>query len=263
MPDKFVSKIVTPFGERKIKASAVTDELKEELKNTSLFLANYDTEAQQFLYPSFDDLDTARLAGKLPVIVEINPVGTRKYYIATSMVAYNNNARFKFVDAESGSMLKLEGPFSSPVWSKGSAYDSAISSDSANAVQNSAIFTAINGAKSIEFINFDTTFAQVGTILTAGKLPILVEETTPGSPNYYSLINNNGGTEYIFGNISGTLNRTYKLSGGGWTSDASISFENSLNKVTTWSGTPSDTNYPSEKLVYDTIGDVESLLAAL
>jgi hypothetical protein len=130
-------------------------------------------------------------------------------------------------------------------------------------VQNKTIFAAINGAKSIEYINFNTTFAEVTTILSGGKLPILVEETTQGSPNYYYLINNNAGTEYIFGNTSGTLNRTYKLSGGGWTLDASISFENSSNKVTAWSGTPSDTKYPSEKLVYDTIGDVETLLAAL
>lgn len=117
------------------------------------------------------------------------------------------------------------------------------------------------GSSGVEFISLSTTFSKVEQIITDGKFPILVEETTPGSPNYYTLINNNAGTEYIFGNISGTLNRTYKLSGGGWSLDASISFEDSSNKVSSWSSTPSDTNYPSEKLVYDTIGDLNKILS--
>ena len=119
------------------------------------------------------------------------------------------------------------------------------------------------GSSGVEFISFSTTFSQVEQIITDGKFPILVDTTLPDSPYYYNFIYDNDGLEYIFGNLSGTINRTYKLSDNGWGALSSISFENSSNKVTSWSITPSNTKYPSEKLVYDTIGDVESLLAAL
>ena len=39
--------------------------------------------------------------------------------------------------------------------------------------------------------------------------------------------------------------------------------ENNNNKVTSWSQTPSDTNYPSEKLTYDTLVSVSSSLSQL
>lgn len=120
-----------------------------------------------------------------------------------------------------------------------------------------------NALKDIVLINFSTTFAQVGEILTAGKLPILVDETIEDSPYYYNFVYDNDGLEYVFGNLSGTTYREYRVSGGGWGVLSSITFEKSSNRVTTWSSTPSNTKYPSEKLVYDTIGDVETLLAAL
>lgn len=39
--------------------------------------------------------------------------------------------------------------------------------------------------------------------------------------------------------------------------------ESTSNKTTTLSSTSTDTQYPSAKCVYDIIGDVESLLAAI
>lgn len=256
MPDKFVSKIVTPFGERLIKAVAVTDDLKKEINNIVVFKSSYSEGAWQ--WPSYSEISAAYLKGKTCCIVQTNPAGAVDVYWLKGKTT-GQNLRFHF-EGNKGKYVDIKIDDSV---SDGVVYDDQLNATSTNAVQNKTIFAAINGAKSIEFIDLNTTFAQVGTILTDGKLPVLVEETTPGSPNYYSLIKNNAGTEYIFGNVSGTLNRTYKLSGGGWTLDASISFENSSNKVTSWSSTPSDTQYPSEKLVYDTIGDVESLLAAL
>ena len=40
-------------------------------------------------------------------------------------------------------------------------------------------------------------------------------------------------------------------------------YEVTSNKVTSWQSTPDDTHYPSEKLVYDTIGNIETLLASI
>lgn len=87
----------------------------------AVFECTYSQEAQGYVYPAYGELNTARLAGKLPVIVEISPVGGRTYYVATQMSAYQNNVKFYFVNSESGAMLKLEGPTSNPVWSTGSA----------------------------------------------------------------------------------------------------------------------------------------------
>ena len=229
MPDKFVSKIVTPFGERLIKAAAVTDDVKNELQEVVVF--DYST-------ATFEDISLADGLGKLIVLKET---------INMFNVAY--------------AQMQFSVPLGSYVFTNIYKNNLTTYTISLDGTKTKTTLPIEKG--NVEFVSFDTTFAQVGTILTSGKLPILVEETTPNYPKYYSLINNNGGTEYIFGNISGTLNKTYKLSGGGWTSNADISFENSSNKVTSWSATPSDTKYPSEKLVYDAIGDVESLLAAL
>jgi hypothetical protein len=263
MTDKFVSKIVTPFGERLIKASAVTDDVKNALKN--IFIAEIGVTSYNDVLSAYNNDKT--IIGK---ISENTTYGVKtSYYPLLEYVTDSDEGDYFFFGlATNGNIftywnLHILGGWGSKTTSTIVEIDDSLNVSSTNPVQNAAVYAAINGVKTIEFINFDTTFAQVGTILTDGKLPILVEETTPNSPNYYSLINNNGGTEYIFENISGTLNRTYKLSGGGWTSNADISFENSSNKVTSWSVTPSDTKYPSEKLVYDTIGDVETLLAAL
>lgn len=218
MPDKFVSKILTPFGERLLKASALTDELKEDIKD----VVYINKQAPDFKFSNISGLISS---GKRVVITWSGLDGSSYYDVSVK-----SSSSIMFVCVKNGEYRVL-----------------TLNSDDTSSAETHSI-------SDIEFINFSTTFAQVSTILSDGKLPILVEETTPSSPNYYYLINNNAGTEYIFGNTSGTLNRTYTLSGGGWTLDASISFENSSNKVTNWSGTPSDTKYPSEKLVFDSLG---------
>lgn len=116
---------------------------------TAVFECTYSQDAQGYVYPTYEELNAARVAGKLPVIVEISPVGGRIYYVATQMSAYQNNVKFYFVNSESGAMLKLEGPTSNPVWSTGSAYDDTLSSTRTNAVQNSTLFAVIGNVETL------------------------------------------------------------------------------------------------------------------
>lgn len=226
MPDKFVKKIVTPFGERLIKAAAVTDDVKNALKEFVVFAYGTST---------FEEIS--------------NAIGQNKNVVLSDATGFvSNYAQLQhFVPLGSATFVNV--------------YDGNVITYTIN-LDGTKTKTTLP-IENIELISFSTTFAQVGSILTAGKLPILVDETIQDSPYYYNLIYDNDGLEYIFSNLSGTINRTYRLSGSGWGALSSISFENSSNKVTSWSVTPSNTKYPSEKLVYDTIGDVETLLAAL
>lgn len=45
--------------------------------------------------------------------------------------------------------------------------------------------------------------------------------------------------------------------------EANVTYENTLNKVTSLSSSSTHTQYPSAKCVYDIVGDIETLLAAL
>lgn len=45
--------------------------------------------------------------------------------------------------------------------------------------------------------------------------------------------------------------------------ESAVTFEQTSHKVTSLSSLSTDTQYPSAKCVYDIIGDIESLLAAL
>lgn len=45
--------------------------------------------------------------------------------------------------------------------------------------------------------------------------------------------------------------------------ESAVTYEQTTNKVTSLSSNSTDTQYPSAKCVYDLIGDVETLLAAL
>lgn len=226
MPDKFVSKIVTPFGERKIKAAAVTDDVKNALKEFVVF--DYGTATFEEISNAIGQnknvvlSDTTGFVSNYALLQHFVPLG-----IATFVNVYNGNVityTINLDETKTKTTLSIEN---------------------------------------IALISFSTTFAQVGAILTDGKLPILVDETIQDSPYYYNFIYDNDGLEYVFGNLSGTTYREYRVNSGGWGVLSSISFEKSSNKVTSWSTSPSNTKYPSEKLVYDTIGNVETLLAAL
>lgn len=218
MPDKFVSKIITPFGERKIKAEAVTDDVKNALKEFVVF---------DYGAATFEDISSA--------------IGQNKNVVLSDATGFvSNYAHLQhFVPLGSSTFVNV--------------YDGNVITYTINLDGTKTKTTLPIESSSVEFISFSTTFAQVGAILTAGKLPILVDETIEDSPYYYNLIYDNDGLEYIFSNLSGTVNRTYKLSGSGWGALSSISFENASNKVTTWSATPSNTKYPSEKLVFDSL----------
>ncbi len=148
MPDKFVSKIITPFGERKIKADAVTDDVKNALKE--FFVFDYGT-------ATFEEIS--------------NAIGRNK---------------------------------------------NVVLSDATGLIPN---------------------FAQLQHFVPLGIATFV---------NVYD------------GNVI-----TYTINLDGTKTKTTLTIENVSNKVTAWSSTPSDAKYPSEKLVYDTIGDVEGLLAAL
>ena len=45
--------------------------------------------------------------------------------------------------------------------------------------------------------------------------------------------------------------------------ESSVTYEQTSNKVTSLSSSSTDTQYPSAKCVYDLVGDIETLLAAL
>ena len=129
-----------------------------------------------------------------------------------------------------------------------------------------AVFDAIaaNG-KGVAIFNVDPnastgnpTWSDISAALDAGKLPI-AKITVSGSGasyfNYYVFVgksNNDGVARFtsVHGLSIGTLE--LKTSTGVWTGSVEKA-ENNDNKVSSWSGTPTDTNYPSEKLVYDSL----------
>lgn len=131
-----------------VESGAVAQAIGEGGK-IAVFECTYSQEVQGYVYPAYGELNTARLAGKLPVIVEISPVGGRTYYVATQMSSYQNNVKFYFVNSESGAMLKLEGPTSNPVWSTGDSYDGQLDANSTNAVQNKTLYAVIGNVETL------------------------------------------------------------------------------------------------------------------
>jgi hypothetical protein len=84
----------------------------------AVFDANYSYPPVPFAnYPTFAELNDARLAGKVPIIVQITSTGEHIYYMPTLVNVDENQVKFHFVNPETGVILKLEGPTSNPVWS--------------------------------------------------------------------------------------------------------------------------------------------------
>ena len=84
----------------------------------AMFDANYSYPPVPFAnYPTFAELNDARLAGKVPIIVQITSTGEHIYYMPTLVNVDENQVKFHFVNPETGVILKLEGPTSNPVWS--------------------------------------------------------------------------------------------------------------------------------------------------
>jgi hypothetical protein len=169
----------------------------------AVFECTYSEEIHSYIYPSFDEINAVRLAGKLPVIVEITPVGGRTYYVAAQMSAYMNNAKFRFVDAETGTMVKLEGPTSNPVWSRTSADGITNWGDKTESDLVSGALT-IDGGNSI-------------TKLTLATVQALTVKANEGTPNFALEIDNTGNSNDVTVTVkdsTGTTTLNASVAGG-------------------------------------------------
>ena len=92
-----------------------------------------------------------------------------------------------------------------------------------------------------------TTYAEVTAAITAGKLVCMYYNNNP-----YTLVYQNA-SGYRFGFLDSTRKFSfYDLkSNDTWIYYGNTVLETNALKVISWSATPSDSNYPSEKLVYD------------
>jgi len=116
-----------------------------------------------------------------------------------------------------------------------------------------------SNGKGFVFVTTSNTYAEVKAIFDAGKIPLLryndllaplmsVENSSSSTPDFIFI----GVDMTSYQNPSETpkLERIACTSSQyTWQLYSSIYLENTVNKVTSWSNTPSDTKYPSEKLV--------------
>lgn len=110
--------------------------------------------------------------------------------------------------------------------------------------------------------NYTTTSAM--NLILAGKQNTLNWDLTPTSGSYnaissgavYTALSSKQDTLTSGTNIK-TINSTSVLGSGNFT------LEDSTNKVTSLSGSSTDTQYPSAKCVYDLIGNLEDILEEL
>lgn len=119
MPDKFVSKIVTPFGERLIKAAAVTNELMQKIKGeaNNVFYATYTRNGPDSGNTSYEDIKAAYDAGKAIYVKykeNASDIGTAELLFAlvafidhtgTSTPTTLNNFRFQTLEQSTGKTI--------------------------------------------------------------------------------------------------------------------------------------------------------------
>lgn len=157
---------------------SIIDDLQTSAGKIAVFECVYN---QGYAYPTFNELNTVIQAGKLPVIVEINPVGMRTYYVATILSAYGE-VKYHFVSAETGKMLKLEGT-TNPVWSRTSA-DGIANWGDVNEPELVNGVLAIKGGNSV-------------TKLTLTTIQALTVKANAGTPNFVLEIDNAGNSNNV------------------------------------------------------------------
>lgn len=121
------------------------------------------------------------------------------------------------------------------------------------------VYTAIsNNGKGIEFVTYEeTSYSEISNIISAGKLPVLKIIVTQSGGTvigylYGELVNYDLSSNYTFVIINQTQRILCTCTSSGWsTTTKNLEFSN--NKVSSWSSTTTDTNYPSEKLVKDSL----------
>ena len=101
----------------------------------------------------------------------------------------------------------------------------------------------------------EVTFSDLPTGISNAEVVVEIMDGTGTSGKVIHLILTSGNVnpyrwEYTYWNDGSNVS--------GW-----IAFETTANKVTTLSAQSTDAQYPSAKCVYDIIGNVESLLAAI
>lgn len=117
-----------------------------------------------------------------------------------------------------------------------------------------------NGKGFVE-VTTSNTYADITSILNAGKMPYIKMRTTEAGypPTLYLIfsgkVSNPGGSYYYFNStVYGTAQYIINIkSPSTWSTIAQTSLQNASYKVNTWSSTVSHNNYPSEKLVKDSI----------
>lgn len=116
-----------------------------------------------------------------------------------------------------------------------------------------AVYSAIfENGKGIKAVTTSNTYSQVQEFVAAGNLPVL-NISIAGGDIELPLVGFIS-SKYIFSAILGATRYSIPLdSSDGWGTLNSVSVENAGNKVTSWSATTTDTNYPSEKLVKDSL----------
>lgn len=126
-------------------------------------------------------------------------------------------------------------------------------------IKASALTDELKGdVKDVEYINKQSTafnFSNISGLISLGKRVVITWAGIDGT-SYYEM-SFKSSSSIMFVRVKNDECRVLTLN-----SDDTSSVE-TISIVTSWSDTPSDTKFPSEKLVYDTIGDVETLLAAL
>lgn len=96
-----------------------------------------------------------------------------------------------------------------------------------------------------------TTATEIDAAVAAGKIVMCADDGKE-----YRLSNTKSGLPIIFScDLGATLWRlTLDRTTGNWSNAVAFYYEQTANKKSSWSNTPANANYPSEKLVYDSLG---------
>lgn len=149
MPDKFVSKIRTPFGERKIKAEAITNDLKNELKN--VFLADIGTTPYNDVLSAYNDGKI--IIGKYAENTTYG-VNTRYFPLLKFETDSDEGNYFEFGAATGGNVftywnLHVRGGWGGKTTSEIVVIDDHLNAQSGNPVSNSALYAVIGDVETL------------------------------------------------------------------------------------------------------------------
>lgn len=151
-------------------------------------------------------------------------------------IPYNGWSATDYVDISGASTIKANPSFSSSGWN--AFYDADKNWISAFSLSNGSDVNVPSNAKYIRVSN--STGAMNSLVLSSGEtLDVTLEHKLGDAPK--------DGKQYARKDGAWT-----EVTGGG----------GSVTPVTEWSDTPSDSNVPSEKLVYDTITENEEVTSA-